>query len=135
MLCNKPILLINLNSYLSVLCKGFEYEPLDARRKRDIEEEEDITVPYIRTSKNKGRGKRQAEETEEEILQRSYGSKLGYECGLARKFEDPETQDLYSERWINCNWNKTWTPIDTLDKCVWTQCINPPQVNSTSIRQ
>ena len=26
-----------------------------------------------------------------------------------------------------CNWNKSWTPTDKLDKCKWVQCINPPQ--------
>ena len=72
--------------------------------------------------------KREVEETEEEILQRSYGSNLGYECGLARRFQDPETTELYLDRWMTCNWNKTWTPIDTLDECVWIQCINPPKV-------
>ena len=28
---------------------------------------------------------------------------------------------------MQCNWNKTWTPVDSLDACVWTQCIRPPQ--------
>ena len=51
-----------------------------------------------------------------------------YKCGIARQFEDPETGEQYSERWMTCNWNKTWTKTDTLDECVWTQCINPPEV-------
>ena len=79
------------------------------------------------------RSKRQVDESEEEILQRSYGSNLGYECGLARRFEDPETSELYSERWMTCNWNKTWTPVDSLDECTWIQCINPPQVDTYRI--
>ena len=95
---------------------------------------EETSLQFFRSPQNVSRQRRQAEETEEEILQRSYGSKLGYECGLARRFEDLETSELYSERWMNCNWNKTWTPVDTLDECVWIQCINPPQVE-TSLRQ
>ena len=51
---------------------------------------------------------------------------LGYECGLARMFEDPETEELYEMRWMGCNWNKTWTPYDSLDPCKWVACINPP---------
>ena len=47
------------------------------------------------------RRKRQSEEaelTDEERLQRTYGVSLGYECGLARLFEDPETEQLYTMR-------------------------------------
>ena len=51
-----------------------------------------------------------------------------YECGLARKFLNKETKKTYDERWMSCNWNKSWTPSDTLDECVWVQCINPPKV-------
>jgi hypothetical protein len=53
---------------------------------------------------------------------------------MARKFESPETNDVYEERWIHCNWNKSWTPVDTLDSCVWVQCINPPQVKTYSTK-
>jgi hypothetical protein len=53
---------------------------------------------------------------------------LRYQCGLARRFEDPETEELYDERWMECQWNKTWTPVDSLDPCRWVQCIDPPQV-------
>ena len=28
--------------------------------------------------------------------------------------------------WLECNWNKSWTPVDTLDSCNWVQCLNPP---------
>ena len=65
--------------------------------------------------------------SEEEILKRSHGSKLGYSCGLGRMFESYEG-DLYDEMWIQCNWNKTWTPTTELDTCKWVQCINPPMV-------
>ena len=56
-----------------------------------------------------------------------YGNKLTYECGLARRFENPETGFLYDERSIVCNWNKTWSPYNELDSCKWVACINPPQ--------
>lgn len=65
--------------------------------------------------------------SEEEILRRSHGSKLGYSCGLGRMFESYEG-DLYDEMWIQCNWNKSWTPTTELDSCKWVQCINPPTV-------
>ena len=57
---------------------------------------------------------------------RSYGSVLRYQCGLARRFYDPELDSLYDERWMTCNWNQTWTLYDTIDSCVWTQCLYPP---------
>jgi hypothetical protein len=34
---------------------------------------------------------------------------------------------------MTCNWNKSWTPTDKLDKCKWIQCINPPQVRTNMI--
>ena len=52
-----------------------------------------------------GRVVREAE-SEESLLQRSYGSRLGYQCGPARQFEDVEFGELYQERWMQCNWNK-----------------------------
>ena len=52
-----------------------------------------------------GRVVREAE-SEESLLQRSYGSRLGYQCGPARQFEDVEFGQLYQERWMQCNWNK-----------------------------
>ena len=27
---------------------------------------------------------------------------------------------------MNCNWNKTWSNIHTLDECVWVACLKPP---------
>ena len=65
-------------------------------------------------------------ETEEEIEMRSFGSQLRYECGLARRFYDPDAEQFYDERWMTCNWNQTWTLVDYLDECIWTQCLNPP---------
>ena len=65
-------------------------------------------------------------ETREEMEMRSFGSRLRYECGLARKFLDPETNDHYDERWMQCNWNNSWTLYDSLDDCVWVQCLYPP---------
>ena len=65
-------------------------------------------------------------ETELETEMRSYGSRLRYECGLARKFYDPESEEYYQERWMQCNWNQSWTQYDTLDDCIWRQCLYPP---------
>ena len=84
--------------------------------------------------------KREAVETVEELEERSYGSRLRYECGLARRFVDPETGGHYLERWMQvgddggdritmcpqCNWNNSWTPTDSLDSCDWVQCLYPP---------
>ena len=119
---------IDLSPYILVLCKDITIKKLGARRKRSPYEEESNQFPSLYDDDS--RSKRQVDESEEEILQRSYGSNLGYECGLARRFEDPETSELYSERWMTCNWNKTWTPVDSLDECTWIQCINPPQVHT-----
>ena len=69
--------------------------------------------------------KREAE-SEEQLAQRSYGSRLRYECGAARKFLEPDSEELYSERWLECHWNKTWGPVDSLDQCSWVQCLYPP---------
>ena len=63
-----------------------------------------------------------------------------YECGQAKKFLDPNSGELYKELQISCNWNRTWsslessnrtwTPEDGLHACVWVQCMNPPEVVS-----
>ena len=68
----------------------------------------------------------EAVETEEEVERRSYGSVLRYECGPARKFYDPEWEELYDERYMQCNWNNSWTKVDYVDECVWVQCMYPP---------
>ena len=84
--------------------------------------------------------KREAAGTVEELEERSYGSRLRYECGLARRFVDPETGGHYVDRWMQvgddggdrimmcpqCNWNNSWTPTDSLDSCDWVQCLYPP---------
>ena len=46
------------------------------------------------------------------------------------KFRDSITSTLYNYRTMECNWNKTWTPVSTLDTCVFYQCINPPLVSN-----
>ena len=38
-------------------------------------------------------------------------------------------------RWIQCNWNKTWTRTDSLDPCAWVQCTNPPQVKCLYLKK
>ena len=65
-------------------------------------------------------------ESEEELDLRSYGSRLRYECGPARKFFDPEAEEEYPERWMQCNWNTSWTLHEKLDECIWVQCLYPP---------
>ena len=101
------------------------------RKKRSLspwnEEDEDILNKKFMKMKYNEKHKRETEtETELEVEMRSYGSQLRYECGLARRFYDPETEDFYDERWMTCNWNQTWTKVDYLDECIWTQCLNPP---------
>ena len=68
-----------------------------------------------------------------EIPLQSYGSRLGYRCGLARRFLDPETSKHYDDRWLECSWNKTWGPVDSLDPCVWVQCLHPPTPPETNM--
>ena len=63
---------------------------------------------------------------------KSFGTQLVYECGIARKFYDESNNETYDQRSMVCNWNKTWTEYDTLDKCIWVQCINPPQPPTSS---
>ena len=72
------------------------------------------------------RWRRDTGETEAELAMRSYGSVLRYQCGSARRFYDPELEVEYDERLMSCNWNTTWTRHDSLDSCIWTQCLYPP---------
>ena len=51
-------------------------------------------------------------ETQDSLDRRSYGSRLRYECGLARMFWDPEEEILYQDRMLQCNWNQSWTRWD-----------------------
>lgn len=55
-----------------------------------------------------------------------YGNTLTYECGLGRKFLNPDLNIKYSQKNLTCNWNKTWTPENALDTCIWVACVNPP---------
>ena len=88
------------------------------RRKREL-----LVLENLDTST---RSKRETDETLKEIELRSFGSQLRYECGLARMFYDSENEEHYQERWMQCNWNQTWTLTDQLDDCVWVQCLYPP---------
>ena len=113
----------------------------NGRRRRQIEDDQRISFKkqneeFLEESSTKNfwsmsysetpRHKRQVVETEEELNLRSYGSRLRYECGLARMFLDPETEDTYTETWMQCNWNNSWTMVDTLDDCIWVACLYPP---------
>ena len=88
------------------------------RKKREVAE---YPPPQVKIYKREAQV-----ETEEEVAERSYGSRLTYECGLARRFQDPESEMLYDERMMQCNWNTTWTLTDLLDPCVWVACLHPP---------
>ena len=94
-----------LEYYYQVVCLNTNVSTLSTRKRRSVSDQL----------------------SDEEILMRSYGSSLGYRCGLGRMFESYEG-DLYDEVWIHCNWNKTWMPVTELDTCTWVQCIDPPQV-------
>ena len=71
--------------------------------------------------------KRETQPEETEV--RSSGSRLRFQCGVARMFYSPELagNGTYDERLMQCNWNTSWTVEDSLDSCVWVQCIDPPQ--------
>ena len=97
------------------------------RKKRSIAETLVKDIQFQERFKRAGSDD-SAVETEEEIALRSSGSRLRYECGPARQFFDDFTQELYTERWMECNWNQTWTRTDVLDTCHWIQCLDPPQV-------
>ena len=122
---NDPLLLHKIHK---VLCGEHAYNP-QGRRRRSADPAS--SVPRVQPRPRRQTGEA---ETKEELLRRSYGSRLGYECGLARMFEDPELEageagKLYQARWLQCNWNKSWTPVDYIDTCTWTACIDPPQVS------
>ena len=113
---DKPLLEI----FYQKIC---QQNPIFKRRKRNIANLEHQSNNISSIQK---KIKRQIAESEEELDLRRYGSKLRYECGLARKFYDPEAEEEYSERWMQCNWNTTWTLYDKLDECIWVQCLYPP---------
>ena len=95
-----------------------------SRKKRSIDRTQHIksqTSPRVNKVV-----KREATETQEEIELRTYGSRLRYQCGKARKFLDGETGQHYVDRWMTCNWNTSWTLVDTLDPCDWVACLYPP---------
>ena len=97
----------------------FCLNPGTGRRKRE-------NTPPASSSLVREISKRETVETEEEIAMRSYGSVLRYQCGLARRFYDPDLDLEYDERNMTCNWNKTWTTRDYIDECVWVSCLYPP---------
>ena len=105
----------------SDVCQG------NNRRKRDVHQIQTENSAKSNLELISMRAKREAEESAEELELRSYGSRLRYECGLARKFLDPETGRHYDERWMTCNWNSSWTLYDSLDTCEWVACLYPPQ--------
>lgn len=73
------------------------------------------------------RDKRETSSDQEDFEYKSYGTQLRYECGLARKFYNEELNTTYDERYMTCNFNKTWTVHNSLDPCIWVQCLYPPE--------
>lgn len=96
---------------------GDNVQVLNGRKKRSAGE----PIPQTRMK----RESTQLSDLELEL--KSYGNNLRFECGLARRFLDEESSEHYDERVMSCAWNTTWTPLDTLDPCVWVQCLYPPQ--------
>ena len=94
---------------------------------------------FIGVCQKNGRKKRSSEITQEKVVKRqvtpaaedveykSYGTTIRYECGLARKFHDEVSDTTYDERYMTCNFDKTWTEFDSLDNCIWVQCLYPPE--------
>ena len=97
------------------------------RKRREIDSTSDFVLSSSHEISQKRFEREAVVETQDEIDRRSYGSRLRYECGLARRFYDPEVEEFYDERTIQCNWNNTWSRHDYLDECVWTQCLYPPE--------
>ena len=117
--------------YTTAVKENTEAAVANGRRKRETSggtETSNTDRTWNIENSNFTKVKRQAEvqESEEEINLRSYGSRLRYECGLARMFLDPEYEETYTETWMQCNWNNSWTPVDTLDDCIWVACLYPP---------
>ena len=96
---------------------GDNVQVLNGRKKRSAGE------PSSQTRRKRDT----AQMSDLELEVKSYGNNLRYECGLARRFLDEESTEHYDERVMTCAWNTTWTPLDTLDPCVWVQCLYPPQ--------
>ena len=130
----------------------YVYDAGAKRKRRDTlpweELDTDLVNIPLMDRVNRTRHARAADltETQDELDRRSYGSRLRYECGLARMFWDPEEEILYQDRMLQCNWNQSWTRWDrwtdssnsnvvriipndpfSLDECVWTHCLDPPQ--------
>ena len=106
-----------LESFHEKVCQANAYSGRKKRESSDL----------FSVDRDPFRIKRQsAVETDQELELRSYGSQLRYECGLARMFYDRENEEHYQERWMQCNWNQTWTLTDQLDECIWVQCLYPP---------
>ena len=64
-------------------------------------------------------------------VETGFGTELGYRCGPERMFRNASVAEgdegtLYLERMITCQWDKTWTPSNTLEACAWLRCLRPP---------
>ena len=56
-----------------------------------------------------------------------FGAKLEYSCSLGQEFQNLGSGQTDDKITIECQWNEQWNPpTNTLPKCVWVACINPP---------
>ena len=101
---------------ISVTC--FKNSTGSDRKKRNVDESSKLANV---------RRKRETLDVMEADEIKSHGTMLRYECGLARKFYDEGLEEQYDERFMTCNFNKTWTEHDYIDECVWIQCLYPPE--------
>ncbi|XP_059082778.1 uncharacterized protein LOC131880226 [Tigriopus californicus] len=60
-----------------------------------------------------------------------FGTEVRYTCGKHAKFVNRQTNELYQEAKISCQWNKTWSPT-RLDPCIWSHCNYVPSPPASS---
>ena len=47
-----------------------------------------------------------------------YGARLEYSCGLAKEFM-VNSGGTKAKIEMECNWDSTWTPTDSIGQCTW----------------
>ena len=64
-------------------------------------------------------------------MPRNYNANLSYNCGKARHFSLPNGSfvDQFN---MTCQWNKTWSPSNSLPPCQWKECLQPTPPPSLS---
>ena len=63
-------------------------------------------------------------QTTNKLLPRNYLANLTYNCGRARNFMTESGGQV--EMNMTCQWDKTWSPSNKLEKCDWVSCLKPP---------